>query len=165
MPHPGTNLTKSRDMAVEAAGGVDAIYPLVAAGLSMTEVAKEIGLDGTAREGEALRQLLRRDETRWGEARRDSADAISEKADTYGDEAPVTSADAKWRNDRSGYFRWLTEFRADLLGQPGVQINIGLEHLQALKEANARHRPPVATVDAEEVGEVTRERALGDLPG
>lgn len=132
-----TALTKKRDMAITEAGGADTLYGLVESGKTHREIANALGLDGgdytTQR---AIREYLRRDPDRYEDARRESAEALAERAgEVYGDEAPVTSADAKWRHDLSGYWRWLAETRDPSIRQAGVNVNVdvGSLHLDALR--------------------------------
>lgn len=126
--HMQTALTRKRDEAIEEIGEEE-LYKLVEEGLSMREIATELGLDdpGSARTQSAVRSWLRRDKDRYSEAKRLSAEALAEKAgEVYGDKAPTSTADAKWRNDLSGYLRWLSEQRSG--GNRGdVNISISFE--------------------------------------
>jgi hypothetical protein len=105
--------------------------------MSHREMATALGLDGSDyTTQQAIRTYLRRDPDRYEEAKRESAESLAERAgEVYGDEAPTTSADAKWRNDKSGWYRWMAETRDPSIRQAGVSVNvdIGSLHLDALR--------------------------------
>jgi hypothetical protein len=134
-----TALTRSRDAAI-AEVGEEAVYDMVATGMTHREIANALGLDGDKHNAQrAVAKWLRRDPDRYEAAKRASVDAIAEKAgEVYGEEAPESTADAKWRNDRSGYFRWLAELRSGV-NRNGINVNldIGALHLDALKRAGS----------------------------
>lgn len=134
-----TALTRKRDTAIaNLEGGDDALYGMVAAGMSLRAISNELGLDGAdSNTRAAVYQYLRRDMARYDEARRLSAESHAEMAgEVYGDTAPETTADAKWRNDKSAWHRWMAETRdPSLRGKAGVEVNvdIGQLHLDALR--------------------------------
>jgi hypothetical protein len=136
---PSTALAEQRDAAIEAAGGNVGLLDRVAAGLSFREVCEEIGIEGSSVNQSALRRRLARQcPEEYEQAKKDSADALAEKAlEQYGDKAPVTSADRAWRADKAGWYRWMSEVRSGR-DQKGIQINIGQLHLDALRAAGKR---------------------------
>lgn len=156
-----TALTRKRDAAI-AEAGVGAVLALVRAGLSMREIAGRIGLEATPENGARVSDWLRNNaDGDFEEARRDSADALAEKAfDLYGDRAPVTSADAKWRNDRAGHVRWLAELRSGMRDKNGVTLNVQQLHLEALREANGNHRSNRDQSATEVAGQVPLEAEI-----
>lgn len=151
-----TALTKARDAAVAEAGGVEVLYGYVEAGLSMTQIADRIGLDVPAEKARwTIRDLLRRDSERYDAAKEASAEAHMQMAGAvYGDEAPTSTADAKWRNDRSGWHRWMAELRSGLRekGSVNVNVDIGQLHLDALRQLGSMPtREDPETVEADYV--------------
>jgi hypothetical protein len=182
MPN-STALTRKRDAAIEEAGP-DAVYGWVSEGLSIREVANELGLDGTDQNVRwSVRNWLRRDEDRYNEAKAASVDALAERAyQIYGDEAPETTADGTWRDRKAGHLRWLADLRAGR-NKDGVNVNLSVNelHLDALRKKGHMPRPKGEVQDAEyEVLEeapqadasaqegypssVTGKGTLGDLP-
>lgn len=140
-PGPKSAISDARDAALAPLGGVDALYDFVAAGMTFGEICKELGLPNDAQHQQSLRKLARRDPQRYDEAKQQSVERLQEKAgEVYGETAPVTSADAKWRNDRSNYYRWLAEWRGGILEKSAVAVNvdIGQLHLEALRAAGSR---------------------------
>lgn len=140
-----TALTLQRDAAIERIGA-DAVYGMVASGRSLREIAETLGLPSDHKSRWAISQWITRDTERYDEARAASVDALAERAgEVYGETRPVDSADAKWRNDRSGYFRWLAEIRAIGFGDRNgvtVKVDIGQLHLDALRSAGRQELNP-----------------------
>jgi hypothetical protein len=164
-----TAVTIARDRAIEKAGGLDAVYAMAGAGMSMPEICAELGIDTGRVSSHAVRQLLKRDPDRWAAAKEDSADALAEKAlEALGTEEPATTAAARWRSDKSGWYRWMSEVRGGLKGQGGVTINIGALHLEALKAAGSRQviqtqrGPADATKAFLEAGKIVDAEILQD---
>jgi hypothetical protein len=95
----------------------------------------------------------------YDEAKRLSADAHAdisgEVLEDVGDGLTLTSAQVSLANSKSAYHRWLAEVRdRDQYGTkqaPTVQINLGLDHLTALRELGC---DPGRVVDAEIVEDV-----------
>jgi hypothetical protein len=132
---PPTSLTLARNAAIEKAGP-DTVYDYLRSGMTAKEIAGRLGLEQTQEAANSVRNWLKRhNREAYDAARKDSAEALEEKAfETYGDRAPVTSADAKWRNDRAGHLRWLADLRSGRSDKSAaVQINFGSLHLEALR--------------------------------
>jgi hypothetical protein len=164
--------TKTRDAAIKKAGGLEALYDMVAAGMSSREICQALDLPADAVVQRNVRRLLEADQTKYAAAKCASAESLAEKAaEMYGDTAPETSADAKWRNDRAGHMRWMAELRAGLIGKGAtVQIDIGQLHMEAMRASSARVReqrlldaanPRPLLIDAEIVAESPADAERG----
>lgn len=139
-----TELTRKRDAAIgQLENGGDTVYAMVAAGLSASEIAEELGLDGNKPVvRQSIYTWLQRNDEKYEEAKRISAEAHAELAgEAYGDTVPATSAEAKWRNDRSNWHRWMAEQRSPDFGRgDGLQVSIGELHLSALRQAGSMEK-------------------------
>jgi hypothetical protein len=150
-----TALTKSRDKAVADAGGLDVLYAHLAAGQSINAICKAIGLPVDMASYKTVHELMTRDRERYDAARRESADAHAELAGAvYGEEAPESTAKAKWLHDRSGWHRWMSDLYSGRLDKSnaGVTLNIGALHLEALKASGSirnleARRVPMSAAD------------------
>jgi len=151
-----TALTRALHAALEDQGGREALYRMVEGGLSAREICGVLGIERTDETAQAaIYRELNKDPDRYDRAKRASAEALAEKAGAvFGEDAPVTSADAKWRSDRSGYYRWLSELRSGR--QPGgvnVNVDLGALYLGALQERGSMDlnpdRVPPTTIEAE----------------
>lgn len=139
-----TDLTIRRDSAIKEAGP-ERVYGWVEAGVSTRDIARKLNLGGDDTAMWAVQNWLRQDEDRYEKAKRRSVEAHMEKAgEVYGDEAPESTADAKWRNDRSGFHRWVAELRAGLRNKDGttVNVNLGQLHLDALRRKGSMSQNP-----------------------
>lgn len=142
-----TALTRTRDAAI-AELGEEAVFAMVAGAAPMREIADALGLDGkdyNARR--AVYQWLRRPENRerYEEAKAMSAEVHAELAgEVYGETEPLTAAGAKWRNDRSGWHRWMAETRDPSLRRAGVEVNVDVAalHMEALKAGGSMDLNP-----------------------
>jgi hypothetical protein len=150
-----TELTKARDKAVAEAGGLDALYAHLAAGQSINAICKAIGLPVGMASYKTVHELMTRDRERYDAARRESADAHAELAGAvYGEEAPESTAKARWLHDRSGWHRWMSDLYSGRLDKSNtsVTLNIGQLHLEALKASGSVHnltsrRIPMSAAD------------------
>jgi hypothetical protein len=134
-----TEITLARDAAVEKIGGIDKVYDMVAAGMLMPQIAEALGISTSRVSAHSVRQLLLRDDEKWEAAKKASADALAERGyEVLGEEAPVTTADAKWRSDRSKWFQFFSQQRSGMREQKNMTIHIGELHLSALKQAGSR---------------------------
>lgn len=169
---------------IEAAGGDEWVFDLVAAGVPFYRVAERLGVSD-----DVLRVWVRRGGEKRKEAyqraRKESADALADKGGRILDELAeggriVTSPEVALAQARANYRLKLAEaFDRDTFGNKPVaalQFNVGTLHLGALQAAGAAPgaavEAPVAVVEPERValapveiidGEESAEDPLAEL--
>lgn len=147
-----TALTRSRDRAIEKAGGVETLYGWIEGGETLMGIAGRLGLDtNDAASKSAVLRVLSSDPERYEAAKRASVDSIAEKANTFDRGVPESSAEAAHNRDESGYWRWLADMRAGRNEGVNINLNVGDPHLRALKMLGSPQRVR-ATQEFEDAG-------------
>lgn len=145
-----TALTRSLKAAVAEAGGREALYEMVAGGLSAREIAGALGLERTDERAQwAIYRELRKDMESYDEARRASAHAHAERAgeifEMYGEkpDTGLTSAQAKLMADKAGWHKWMAEMRSgQSAGGVNINVDLGQLYLGALREKGSMEQNP-----------------------
>ena len=126
---------------VEEAGGDHVIFDMIAEGTPLGKIAQRFNVSRPMlykwRDHSPRKESRRR---YWTEAMKLRAEAHEEKAgEVLGDKPPITSADARWRSDKSNYHKWQAAvYDRDKYGDKpadvNVTVNAGSLHLDALRK-------------------------------